>query len=156
MGSPPRVRGTVLRLRNRHHITRITPACAGNRNHGGRLWLWGWDHPRVCGEQTRPAAAILSTSGSPPRVRGTVQNILTKHIIHGITPACAGNRSRPLLKYRALQDHPRVCGEQVSPCSPCGPFMGSPPRVRGTDRANLQILGRYGITPACAGNRLTG
>ena len=53
-------------------------------------------------------------------------------------------------------DHPRVCGEK----SRCGTFAlqipGSPPRVRGKAFRDRQVNGFDGITPACAGKRLSG
>ena len=69
-----------------------------------------------------------------------------------ITPACAGNRHSPHQPVRLRQDHPRVCGEQsLLSCSrPC--VAGSPPRVRGTAAGGFLVAGRFGITPACAGN----
>ena len=49
------------------------------------------------------------------------------------------------------QDHPRVCGEKfvmlVMPLS----ATGSPPRVRGKARCDIEGLEGRRITPACAG-----
>ena len=70
-GSPPRVRGTVPYSSGKSRTGRIIPACAGNRGHGVRLLRAGGDHPRVCGEQPSSKTTPPSTSGSPPRVRGT-------------------------------------------------------------------------------------
>ena len=53
----------------------------------------------------------------------------------------------------AVEDHPRACGEQSAPAGPCGPLMGSPPRVRGTGRGLGAGQPVPGITPARAGNR---
>ncbi len=51
--------------------------------------------------------------GSPPRVRGTA----IYHILAGqpywITPACAGNSAVFFKLLLHIQDHPRVCGEQI-------------------------------------------
>ena len=74
------------------------------------------------------------------------------HVPYRITPACAGNR--PLRKQgkNQRQDHPRVCGEQITPDVDQPLLKGSPPRVRGTGhRINCRCL-PLGITPACAGN----
>ena len=70
-GSPPRVRGTGSRCSESHLSLRITPACAGNSCAPAYLSRTSWDHPRVCGEQTRSFCAMRTISGSPPRVRGT-------------------------------------------------------------------------------------
>ena len=53
----------------------------------------------------------------------------------------------------AVEDHPRACGEQSAPAGPCGPLMGSLPRVRGTGRGLGAGQPVPGITPARAGNR---
>ena len=51
IGSPPRVRGTVVHKAHKGIPDRITPACAGNSVEGVEKLVVGWDHPRVCGEQ---------------------------------------------------------------------------------------------------------
>ena len=112
VGSPPRVRGTGDKIRYAFTVCGITPACAGNSRvpHTG-LTRTG-DHPRVCGEQFALSMDPSDSSGSPPRVRGTVAAMGLQGVLAGITPACAGN-SPLALKHRGFfQDHPRVCGEQ--------------------------------------------
>ncbi len=71
----------------------------------------------------------------------------------GITPACAGNSMHAILHGKGVEDHPRVCGEQI--CGWCISFqeIGSPPRVRGTGAVQTAMFYSYRITPACAGNR---
>ena len=110
--------------------------------------------------------------GSPPRVRGTGQHRVRDRVRQGITPACAGNSFMAYSTAMLTQDHPRVCGEQVSfaACwhsrlgSPrvCGEQQaaqcrakdpqGSPPRVRGTAVGIDLLSSQFRITPACAGN----
>ncbi len=51
LGSPPRVRGTVILILILILILRITPACAGNSLTAFTLKEIAEDHPRVCGEQ---------------------------------------------------------------------------------------------------------
>ena len=113
----------------------------------------GRDHPRVCGEQDGDTYGNLEGEGSPPRVRGTECQLRQNPIPHRITPACAGNsvwRDRYAV---ARQDHPRVCGEQISTGSAQYGAVGSPPRVRGTASPVVTVPMAMGITPACAGNR---
>ena len=90
--------------------------------------------------------------GSPPRVRGTEDSFFLLYPFYRITPACAGNRYLSAKPRRRHEDHPRVCGEQGR----LGAFLrfppGSPPRVRGTGRADHPLYLHLGITPACAGN----
>ena len=131
-GSPPRVRGTVLRRNPGNPDQGITPACAGNsgrRPGPGRHYL---DHPRVCGEQAFGSVDISPRLGSPPRVRGTVTFEEAATMPLGITPACAGNSLAYTQSLCPLRDHPRVCGEQTDEKFTGTVWEGSPPRVRGT------------------------
>ena len=112
LGSPPRVRGTVLPGRCPLRRHRITPACAGNRlTYIGRLTA-PKDHPRVCGEQCMVGRGAGKDGGSPPRVRGTGFFFFLPNPKIRITPACAGNSFLRSAKGVTFRDHPRVCGEQ--------------------------------------------
>ena len=154
-GSPPRVRGTGRQSMNRGQISRITPACAGNRAWTRQSHPAAPDHPRVCGEQRIPCSIAHITSGSPPRVRGTAFSDLVVGNQVGITPACAGNSRITAPRWISIRDHPRVCGEQSSGLYRCICILGSPPRVRGTAFSALISVNRRRITPACAGNSLS-
>ena len=90
-GSPPRVRGTAGRNPTWWAAAGITPACAGNSPPGRRCQAACWDHPRVCGEQSKMITVGFRPCGSPPRVRGTEVKALEVEAAQGITPACAGN-----------------------------------------------------------------
>ena len=136
LGSPPRVRGTVINLKVNAKKSGITPACAGNSGYSVIEWMKEKDHPRVCGEQTILPASNTSEHGSPPRVRGTGPYRSADDIARRITPACAGNSAMAKQKPQISPDHPRVCGEQTGLAEP--------------------RLVQYRITPACAGNRATG
>ncbi len=151
---------------------RITPACAGNRYiYRNATWVAGdhprvcgeqlrpavycgctGDHPRVCGEQSRTGVRVRRPPGSPPRVRGTAISG-GKYRYRRITPACAGNRC--ILPFLPAQkaDHPRVCGEQFLFDALGFQPQGSPPRVRGTAVDPFCEARVVRITPACAGNR---
>ena len=87
-------------------------------------------------------------------MRGTAPGQIVKSSYTGITPACAGNRRCSALAPGLNRDHPRVCGEQSSRCTPRARPSGSPPRVRGTDSSITGINAANRITPACAGNRI--
>ena len=106
----------------------------------------------MCGEQGKSFMPWSWRAGSPPRVRGTVGQPFQGFRRHGITPACAGNSFHQSHKRGAVQDHPRVCGEQFPPAPPKPGIWGSPPRVRGTGRSDILGENGDGITPACAGN----
>ena len=90
IGSPPRVRGKVLRSMFLQASSGITPACAGKSNAldvGERV---NEDHPRVCGEKGSSGTFPGFGWGSPPRVRGKVITYQLTPERSGITPACAG------------------------------------------------------------------
>ena len=106
----------------------------------------------MCGEQIRPRYVQLLPLGSPPRVRGTGGTPHTKGRRLRITPACAGNRGMPLIYGCSVEDHPRVCGEQITPSPKIPCLTGSPPRVRGTVSYSSYDYSYHRITPACAGN----
>ena len=154
VGSPPRVRGTVKQVNKNVTECGITPACAGNRFRGGRIFAVLRDHPRVCGEQSFCLCLLFMANGSPPRVRGTGRRPCNLAGCHRITPACAGNSLSTFLNFLEYEDHPRVCGEQPNYPPAPNPAKGSPPRVRGTVADALGVVANLRITPACAGNSL--
>ena len=102
-GSPPHVRGKAFIFPVALYDCGITPACAGKSR-----WCtqrnWGFqDHPRMCGEKCSSTVTATAIEGSPPHVRGKVDNILDLLCIIGITPACAG-KSPKALKIKHLNE----------------------------------------------------
>ena len=106
------MRGTEAADQEREDITRITPACAGNRDPKPLLSIPKRDHPRVCGEQKGLKLKFHAPRGSPPRVRGTESGAGMTGQGNRITPACAGNSMNFFYTCNKFRDHPRVCGEQ--------------------------------------------
>ena len=81
-----------------------------------------------------------------------------KHIIRGldvavagITPAGAGKTVSAAFFASATQDHPRRCGENRGTPFFAPPKRGSPPQVRGKQKAAALDYLPIGITPAGAG-----
>ncbi len=134
LGSPPRVRGTGPDTRIHTQAYRITPARAGNSTAG--------------------YTSSRMTCGSPPRVRGTEAQAALAVITARITPARAGNRSCSKRRETRSWDHPRACGEQLTPMILAAVPRGSPPRVRGTAVITAAPDIPWGITPARAGNSI--
>ena len=91
-GSPPHVRGKVLKVGTISTTMRITPACAGKSTDVHWLCRAGRDHPRMCGEKSAAIIFALDCIGSPPHVRGKDSLVLLIVVFSGITPACAGKR----------------------------------------------------------------
>ena len=112
-GSPPRVRGKVVRGMQQALRYRITPACAGKRSQNTTNEETFGDHPRVCGEKQYRIDSRCSHVGSPPRVRGKGKNQPVRLLDGGITPACAGKSKKRHLGGWKKGDHPRVCGEKA-------------------------------------------
>ena len=90
------------------------------------------DHPRACGEHLLLRHDVDFHLGSSPRMRGTLYAYHDGELTLGIIPAHAGN-TRPVFPNRpAPRDHPRACGEHISPSADNLLTWGSSPRMRGT------------------------
>ena len=133
------------------HTDRITPAYAGKSTRLSLFAIFSGDHPRVCGEKPARPDTAYNDWGSPPRVRGKVTRPTRFKGIDGITPACAGKRTRTFCGAGFFGDHPRVCGEKLLCSRATRAQAGSPPRVRGKAVAQLFSEQFQRITPACAG-----
>ena len=105
----------------------------------------------MCGENVNQNLKKVVLRGSPPRVRG--KHTGEREYTHKtrITPACAGKTQPVCIIYQALQDHPRVCGENAHGKSAKTRGLGSPPRVRGKPHPAIFNVILKRITPACAG-----
>jgi len=67
----------------------------------------------TCGERSAGDAAMATSTGSSPRVRGTGPFFSWHQYPGRFIPACAGNGiSLPTLIV-TIAVHPRVCGERV-------------------------------------------
>ena len=105
----------------------------------------------MCGKNLRLMPTLISTTGSPPRVREEQKIKRKTSGPRRITPACAG---RTLLKTSAApqpRDHPRVCGKNHLSSLLQRNFKGSPPRVREELDIQSHVCYNDRITPACAG-----
>ena len=129
----------------------ITPACAGKTYGFTRVRRLHGDHPRVCGENFLSFSEFTVYIGSPPRVRGKRPNFPYNEFNMRITPACAGKTTAVFFFNIASQDHPRVCGENMSLNPSSAARRGSPPRVRGKRNEITQPQRDDRITPAHAG-----
>ena len=111
-GSSPRVRGTLTNAYPQSIRQRIIPACAGNAALSALFMAGNPDHPRVCGERSPSLLLSEPSSGSSPRVRGTLSKSMNTMSITRIIPACAGNAKTGRRVNISALDHPRVCGER--------------------------------------------
>ena len=90
VGSPPRMRGEHEASYAPPTVDRITPAYAGRTCSPTNVIRQTRDHPRVCGENRRPASRCCPPMGSPPRMRGELHIPSCGVGVGGITPAYAG------------------------------------------------------------------
>ena len=109
------------------------------------------DHPRLCGEKYAAFPDTLKPIGSPPPVRGKVENSLRMSAKVRITPACAGKSTDARPTEAEIKDHPRLCGEKTSTDHIVECSTGSPPPVRGKEFSCSLTSATDRITPACAG-----
>ena len=72
-GSSPRLRGTQTVLKLADALKGIIPALAGNTSATFCPVGITWDHPRACGEHSPSRRPVVSSEGSSPRLRGTLQ-----------------------------------------------------------------------------------
>ena len=130
---------------------RITPADAGKTYLFGRAAIRNTDHPRGCGENFCFRNFVIIRGGSPPRMRGKLNNGSVAVIPPRITPADAGKTFQRAQTSTFMTDHPRGCGENwVDPRKKLTK-RGSPPRMRGKLAMLVSMPKPARITPADAG-----
>ncbi len=133
-------------------MIRFIPACAGNTSPRAVINPEIAVHPRVCGEHYVASLASSQTTGSSPRVRGTLTASSLGVVRVRFIPACAGNTQVHRVGWDGLTVHPRVCGEHPFGAPWYLPHHGSSPRVRGTLKQSPPGHTRQRFIPACAGN----
>ena len=133
--------------------------CKGSSPHvrgalvgGSRKWRCRRDHPRMCGEHDCILGKYTEIEGSSPHVRGARRYEAAHGLDAGIIPACAGSTKQSKICTIPPGDHPRMCGEHLSPSTTQAAFRGSSPHVRGAHRGAVESRALQGIIPACAGS----
>ena len=150
-GSPPRMRGKLIKTAAQLSSVRITPAYAGKTVKAADPANMRQDHPRVCGENVAENGKAKKSFGSPPRMRGKLFSAFADDAVMGITPAYAGKTCYTVSKPPVAQDHPRGCGENGFRQTVRENQPGSPPRMRGKPSSGALADAAGGITPADAG-----
>ena len=112
-GSPPPMRGKVIRAKEQQAQDRITPAYAGKSSRLPFISTSFQDHPRLCGEKHNLFNWRIGGGGSPPPMRGKGSTRIVCGVLHGITPAYAGKSPQRDAVPRPCGDHPRLCGEKL-------------------------------------------
>ena len=116
-----------------------------------RRWFLD-DYPRTRGEHFVCRGSETARLGSPPHTRGTPALSMGAPILPRITPAHAGNTTRPCASSPSVEDHPRTRGEHFSSDPQWRANRGSPPHTRGTRAGRGRSCDIQRITPAHAGN----
>ena len=150
-GAPPRVRGRLVGVEVGHLPDGSTPARAGPTSRRRRWRGRRREHPRACGADLPPHAAMSVRIGAPPRVRGRLQERVPMASVGRSTPARAGPTSHRERNAQQRAEHPRACGADASEVSESAWLAGAPPRVRGRrdPRGGDAVIRRS--TPARAG-----
>ena len=86
-------------------------------------------------------------------MRGKVDGEDAGSVVDRITPAYAGKSQSTLARFSQFQDHPRLCGEKMSPFNMVSITIGSPPPMRGKVLNAGGFCKAVRITPAYAGKR---
>ena len=129
-GSPPRVREKRFLSKPATCTSGITPACAGKTYERLQSPQSDQDHPRVCGKNALPVGQLVSSEGSPPRVREKLNINRLDFQETRITPASAGKTPTSASGISSTKDHPRECGKNHVFLIAVLQISGSPPRVR--------------------------
>ncbi len=153
-GSSPRMRGALLKMLAVGGDLGIIPAYAGSTVPSPYRQVLSRDHPRVCGEHTEQRGGTETPSGSSPRMRGARGNVISANFERGIIPAYAGSTPSVIAALIAARDHPRVCGEHMTPSDVMPCQTGSSPRMRGALCGAYRRACVAGIIPAYAGSTL--
>ena len=154
-GSPPPMRGKVVRAIPDILRKRITPAYAGKSANVTLAGSSGWDHPRLCGEKYEPGIEKSLNLGSPPPMRGKDEENAVIGSCNGITPAYAGKSQESESLISRTRDHPRLCGEKKEDTKMTVTKIGSPPPMRGKGSVVRVLSLTVRITPAYAGKSCT-
>ena len=94
----------------------------------------------------------MSSRGSSPHARGTLEAVSGEGEYRGIIPACAGNTTLLIMIFNKKRDHPRMRGEHLGQDIAFMQTQGSSPHARGTRCIACACRVGRGIIPACAGN----
>ena len=130
VGSPPLMREPPRRVTSTCSKDGITPAHAGTTLIVTNCLISLQDHPRSCGNHRLLCKWSLPSTGSPPLMREPQIIIGFFTFSIGITPAHAGTTKERVKRTNNQRDHPRSCGNHLSPAPSGATSSGSPPLMR--------------------------
>ena len=132
IGSSPRLWGTLHPITTTDVARRFIPTPVGN--------IHGFDsqrratavHPHACGEHSSFSRASITSSGSSPRLWGTLAKGTRRGWQERFIPTPVGNMDVASESDPAPAVHPHACGEHRGGPSQQGLLHGSSPRLWGT------------------------
>ncbi len=130
-GSPPCVRGRVVKGRNRLAVVRFTPVRTGKRASAKTRRSAASVHPRAYGEEGPSGFVEVSRSR--------------------FTPVRTGKRRSACRCVATSTVHPRAYGEEEAAPLIHGNVTGSPPCVRGRVSHRRLLLARLAVHPRAYG-----
>ena len=132
-------------------VDRNIPAYAGKTSEYDQPSGGFWEHPRVCGENTRYTHRKENPMGTSPRMRGKRGKDSQGRGPARNIPAYAGKTVTIVSPTPESQEHPRVCGENNLSALGLGFLVGTSPRMRGKPQTNPAYPNHTGNIPAYAG-----
>ena len=150
------MRGKVSAHRRTVHSEGITPAYAGKSVLLVFQSAVNRDHPRICGEKLPRTLRPSPRKGSPPHMRGKVNEKKANGFDIRITPAYAGKSTLLCFPAEPGWDHPRICGEKSLSGTDTGRKEGSPPHMRGKVASFTYTDVSSGDHPRICGEKLGG
>ncbi len=114
IGSPPRMRERHVKFAIALRGHGITPAYAGKTTFSLFCSFLNEDHPRVCGKDSHHTCVSRLHMGSPPRMRERRTISVDSRNRDRITPAYAGKTVGQIPHSKVVEDHPRVCGKDIT------------------------------------------
>ena len=106
------------------------------------------------GENKRNATGVNITAGTSPRARGKLERAEVSPVSQRNIPACAGKTGGNDTFPHAVQEHPRVRGENRGRGWGLVGLCGTSPRARGKQRGAYGCFRCTRNIPACAGKTI--
>ena len=136
-------------------LLRNIPAYAG-KTCVVRVQRISWsEHPRVCGENSEDRPSVAACHGTSPRMRGKPATKIGVEIVVRNIPAYAGKTCAKESRPHRSAEHPRVCGENLTPHSLWYHCCGTSPRMRGKLGLFIPAFDYRRNIPAYAGKTTT-
>ena len=154
VGTSPRMRGKPGALEELFVNPRNIPAYAGKTMPMATRMPPMAEHPRVCGENCVAGFTLVWVAGTSPRMRGKPWSPAVLFYAFRNIPAYAGKTPLPTHLGAGAEEHPRVCGENLSMYKSVAISRGTSPRMRGKPACRNAATHQQGNIPAYAGKTM--